>query len=439
MDFFILGAVAIVGLYMAWTIGANDAANSMANAVGSKSLSIKQAVILAGVCEFAGAVLVGGHVTDTVRQGIVDPNALAMLPGLREGEPATLMVIGMSGALLATAIWLHLATWKGMPVSTTHAIVGAIAGFGIVAAGWGSVQWGRMGMIVSSWFISPLAGGLLGFLFFKYISRSILGQEKPVEAALRHTPGIVFFLAMVVTLATIYKGLDRVIGGLAWLTDTHSFLFAVLLSLTCTIAFREFLHFRLRGREKEPLAAQLGAVESVYIPLLVASSCTVAFAHGANDVANAVGPLAAVVQVMRTGLVEMQVPVPFWVLILGGAGIVLGLLTYGYRVMSTVGTKITEITPTRGVAAGIAATFAVLVCTRLGLPVSTTHTLVGAVIGIGLARGLAGINKEIAKKIFKSWLVTVPAAAAISIGFFLLGRYFLFDIVHGIVLASLNG
>jgi inorganic phosphate transporter, PiT family len=439
MDIVILGAVAIVGLYMAWTIGANDVANSMASAVGSKSLSIRHAVILAGICEFAGAVLVGGHVTDTVRQGIVDPNALAMLPGLREGEAAALMVIGMGGALLATAIWLHFATWTGMPVSTTHSIVGAIAGFGILAAGWGSVQWGKMGMIVMSWFISPVAGGVLAFFFFKYISRVILGQEKPAEAALRHTPVIVFFLVMVVTLATMYKGLTHVIKGVDWLTDLHSFLLAVLLSLIVTVAFRQFLLHRLRGRIDDPLPDQLAAVESVYIPLVILSSSTVAFAHGANDVANAVGPLAAVAQIMKTGLVEMKVPVPFWVLFLGGIGIVLGLITYGYRVMATVGTKITEITPTRGVAASIAATFTVLVCTRLKLPVSTTHTLVGAVIGIGLARGLAGIDKSIAKRIFKSWVITVPAAAVISIIFFLLGRYFLLDIVHEIVLASRNG
>jgi inorganic phosphate transporter, PiT family len=436
MEILILGAVAIVGLYMAWNIGANDVANSMADAVGSRAVSVKQAVILAGICEFAGAVLVGNHVTDTVRQGIVNPDALAALPGLQEGEAAALLVIGMGAALLAAAIWLHVATLTGMPVSTTHSIVGAIAGFGIMAAGWGSVSWGKMGQIVASWFISPLAGGLMAFLFFKYISKAILGQEQPVRAARRHTPYIVFFLAGVVTLATIYKGLTHILKEYEWLTDTHTLVFAILISLISAIAFRKYLDHRLRGKENMPLPAQLEAVEKVYVPLVIISSCSVAFAHGANDVANAVGPLAAVAQILKSGTVEMKIAVPFWILFLGGVGIVLGLATFGYKVMSTVGSKITEITPTRGVAADVAATFTVLICTRLKLPISTTHTLVGAIIGIGLARGLAGVNKNIVGRIFKSWLITVPAAALISISLFLLGRHFFLDALRKIVLAA---
>jgi inorganic phosphate transporter, PiT family len=439
MDLLILGVVAIVGLYMAWNIGANDVANSMADAVGSRAVTIRQAVILAGICEFAGAVLVGNHVTDTVRQGIVDPGTLAAMPGLREGEAAALMVLGMGAALLAAAIWLHIATLTGMPVSTTHSIVGAIAGFGIMAAGWGSVNWGKMGQIVASWFISPVAGGLIAFLFFNYISKAILGSEQPVAAARRHTPYIVFFLTGVVTLATIYKGLTHLIRGYEWLTDTHTLVFALFISLLAAVVFRKYLDYRLRGRESYPLPAQLEAVESVYVPLVIISSCSVAFAHGANDVANAVGPLAAVAQILQTGAVEMQVAVPFWVLFLGGTGIVLGLATYGYRVMTTVGSRITEITPTRGVAADVAATFTVLVCTRLKLPISTTHTLVGAIIGIGLARGLAGVNKDIVARIFKSWLITVPAAAMISITLFLLGSHFLMDDLREIVLSAGNG
>ena len=205
MDILILSLMVLLGLYMAWNIGANDVANSMADAVGSGALSVKQAVIAAGICEFAGAVLVGSHVTDTIRKGIVDPSALASMPGMLEGEPAALLVIGMSAALLSAAIWLNFATWTGMPVSTTHSIVGAIAGFGIVAAGIGSVNWGKMGQIVASWFISPFAGGLMAFILFKIISKTILGQQKPAKAAIKVTPYIVFFLAMVVTLATIYN------------------------------------------------------------------------------------------------------------------------------------------------------------------------------------------------------------------------------------------
>ncbi len=436
MDIIILAVIALLGLYMAWNIGANDVANSMADAVGSGALSVKQAVIAAGICEFAGAVLVGSHVTETIRKGIVDPSAIASIPGMLEGEPAALLIIGMSAALLSAAIWLNFATWTGMPVSTTHSIVGAVAGFGIVAAGIGSVNWGKMGQIVASWFISPFAGGLMAFIIFKIISRLILGHEKPVKAAIKITPYIVFFLAMVVTLATIYKGFKHVIKGLDWLTDTHTLLLAVIISVISTVVSRIHVKKKLIGNESLPLHKQLEKVEEVYVPLVIISSCAVAFAHGANDVANSVGPLAAVANIIKTGTVEMKVPVPMWILMLGGGGIVLGLATYGYRVMATVGTKITEITPTRGVAADIAATATVLICTRMKLPVSTTHVLVGAIMGIGLARGLSGIDSRIAKKIFKSWIITVPAAAIVCVALFLLGRAFMLDFVRELVLAA---
>ena len=436
MDIIIIAVIALLGLYMAWNIGANDVANSMADAVGSGALSVKQAVIAAGICEFAGAVLVGSHVTETIRKGIVDPAALASMPGMLDGEPAALLVIGMSAALLSAAIWLNFATWAGMPVSTTHSIVGAVAGFGIVAAGIGSVNWGKMGQIVASWFISPFAGGLMAFILFKIISRTILGQENPAKAAIKVTPYIVFFLAMVVTLATIYKGFKHVLKGVDWLTDTHTLFIALAISVLSTIASRIHVKKKLSGKETLPLPAQLEQVEQVYVPLVIISSCAVAFAHGANDVANSVGPLAAVANILKTGTVDMKVPVPLWILVLGGGGIVLGLGTYGYRVMATVGTKITEITPTRGVAADIAATATVLVCTRMKLPVSTTHTLVGAIMGIGLARGLSGIDSRIAKKIFKSWIITVPAAAVVCIALFLVGRAFTLDFVRRLVLAA---
>ena len=436
MDIIILAVMALLGLYMAWNIGANDVANSMADAVGSGALSVKQAVIAAGICEFAGAVLVGSHVTDTIRKGIVDPSALASLPGMLEGEPAALLVIGMSAALLSAAIWLNFATLTGMPVSTTHSIVGAVAGFGIVAAGISSVHWIKMGQIVASWFISPFAGGLMAFILFKIISKLILGNEKPAKAAIRVTPYIVFFLAMVVTLATIYKGFKHVLKGLEWVTDTHTLLLAIFISIISTIISRIHVKKKLEGKDSLPLHQQLEHVEQVYVPLVIISSCAVAFSHGANDVANSVGPLAAVANILSTGTVEMKVPVPMWILMLGGTGIVLGLATFGYKVMATVGTKITEITPTRGVAADIAATAAVLVCTRMKLPVSTTHVLVGAIMGIGLARGLSGIDSRIAKKIFKSWIITVPAAAIVCIVLFLIGRAFLLDFVRQLVLAA---
>ncbi|MBU0675864.1 MAG: inorganic phosphate transporter [Proteobacteria bacterium] len=427
LDTIVILITAMLGLYMAWNIGANDVANSMADAVGSRAISIKQAVILAGICEFAGAVLVGSHVTDTIRKGIVNPGDIANMPGLLPGEAAAIMVIGMTAALLSAAMWLHLSSAFGMPVSTTHSIVGAVAGFGVVAAGISAVNWHKMGQIVASWFISPVVGGIIAFVFFRFISRHILGQEKPTRAAVVFVPFIVFISFAVVTLATVYKGLKNVTGDLPWLTDNVTLAMALGSSLMMAVASSFYLKKKMRGKGSLPISQQLEEVEKIFTPLVIITSCSVAFAHGANDVANSVGPLAAVVHIIQNGTVEMKVGVPFWIMALGGTGIVLGLATYGYKVMHTVGTKITEITPSRGVAADVAATVTVLICTRLKLPVSTTHTLIGAILGIGLARGLGGINRSVTRKIFGSWILTVPAAAFLAMFLFILGRYFFLE------------
>ncbi|RJX18627.1 MAG: anion permease [Desulfobulbus sp.] len=429
MDTLIICLAAVLGLYMAWNIGANDVANSMADAVGSKAISIRNAVIAAGICEFAGAVLVGAQVTETVRSGIIDPAVLATLPGMTPHDAAVIFVIGMAAALLSAAFWLNFSSMCGMPVSTTHSIVGAVAGFGLVAAGWGAVNWGKMGQIVSSWFISPVAGGLMGYLTFVYISKAILGNEKPARAAVRHIPFIVFLLTAVVMLATIFKGLTHVIKNIDWLSPGLAFWLSMGVALITAILYRSYARHKLRDKESARLGVQLEAVEQVFVPLVITSSCSVAFAHGANDVANSVGPLAAIVSILQSGVMDAKVPVPLWILTLGGVGIVIGLATYGFKVMMTVGTKITEITPSRGVAADLAATATVLACTRLSLPVSTTHTLVGAILGIGLARGLSGIDKRVVSSIFGSWLFTVPAAAIMSAIFFVFGKALFFDTI----------
>lgn len=433
MDYIIICLAATLGLYMAWNIGANDVANSMADAVGSKALSIRNAVIAAGLCEFAGAVLVGAQVTNTVRKGIVDPAVLASLPGVTPNDAAVILVIGMSAALLSAAFWLNMSTLVGMPVSTTHSIVGAVAGFGVAAAGWNAVNWNKMAQIVSSWFISPVIGGLLAYLIFIYIRRSILRQEKPTQAAIKHLPLIVFIMTLVVLLATIYKGLKHVTGNIEFLAGGRSFWLSIALSFVAAIISYFLVKRKLGDKGEESIGKQLEAVERAFVPLVIISSCSVAFAHGANDVANSVGPLAAIVNILQTGVIDMKVPVPLWILTLGGAGIVMGLATYGYKVMMTVGTKITEITPSRGVAADIAASATVLACTRLSLPVSTTHTLVGAILGIGLARGLGGVNRRIVGSIFGSWLFTVPAAAIMSMIFFVIGRALFFDSISKII------
>ena len=429
MAILFIGLTVILGFYMAWTIGANDVANSMADAVGSRSCTIRQAVIAAGVCEFAGAVLVGAHVTDTVRKGIVEPKALASLPHMTEAQGAALLAIGMLSALLAAAMWLHIATSLGMPVSTTHSIVGAVAGFGVVAAGWSAVHWNKIGQIILSWFISPILGGIMSFFLFKLISGIILGSDRPTRAATRYAPYLFFFTSLVVVLSIVFKGLNHLIAEdrLFWMTNSVSFAIAVLLGIFMAIFSKLYLSKKLSSFFRVPLSEQLERVERVFAPLVFITSCTVAFAHGANDVANAVGPLAAVAEILRSGNVHMQVHVPMWILILGGCGIVIGLAMYGYRVMTTVGTKITVITPSRGLAADISAMTVVLICSRLKLPISTTHTLVGAILGVGFARGLGAVNKQVTRNIFGSWFITVPAAAVLAILLFLVGRFFLMD------------
>lgn len=390
-------------LYMAWNIGANDVANAMGTSVGSHAITLRQAVLLAAVFEFAGAFLVGGHVTDTVRKGIVTTAVF-------EGQPE-LFVLGMLSALLAAGVWLHLATFLGLPVSTTHSIVGAIAGFGLLVGGTSAVQWGKLGSVVFSWLVSPLCGGLMAWLTFTFIKRTILSRWNPVRAARKIVPFLVFPVALILILSTLYKGLSNlnldvtlfqailvsVAGGTA-----------ALLGMKVILA-RKFSH---RPRKRTDAFAQ---VERLFSYLQVTTACSVAFAHGANDVANAIGPFAAIVSVFKSGDLAMKVPVPVWLLAMGGIGIVVGLATWGYRVIETVGKKITSITPSRGFSAEFATAATVLVCSKMGLPISTSHTLVGSVIGVGLARGIAALNLRVILSIINSWLITIPATAVVTI------------------------
>lgn len=416
MVIYILGATIGLGLYLAWTIGANDFANSMSDAVGSNALSVRKAVILGGLCELAGSVLAGSSVTDTVRRGIVSPMQFESHPEL--------LVVGMMCALLATAVWLHLASWAGMPVSTTHSIVGAVAGFGLVYVGAQGVQWKTLGSIVMSWIISPVAGFVLAYIIFKSISRLILQRDAPFRSAVAWGPVYAGLTIFVVSISVLYKGLDHFFqkhhidfgGHRPWSVST---LLAVL-SICITHAILRKL---AAGAEKRSLADQLHQVERLFAPLVILTSCSVAFAHGANDVANAVGPVAAVVDIVRSGTIKMKVVVPFWILFLGGAGIVAGLATFGYQVMETVGSKLTQLTPSRGTAADIATMVSVMVCTRLKMPVSTTHTIVGAILGVGMARGLEAVNGRVFREILYSWFVTVPVAAILCAVLFVLARH----------------
>jgi PiT family inorganic phosphate transporter len=401
----ILGLAVLFGLYMAWNIGANDVANAMGTSVGSHALTIRQAVIVAAIFEFAGAFLVGGQVTQTIQKGIIDPT-------IYQSEPLTLAV-GMLAAMLAAALWLQLASAKGLPVSTTHAIVGAVLGFGIVSAGFDAVSWGRLSGIVASWFVSPVCGGIIAFTIFYIIRRYILDAELPLHRTKLLSPVLLLVVGSVLMLVLLFKGLKNLNLELS----------ATQIVAAC-VAFGGVLAvvamFALRGFDKVEVERSEAhrRVEKVFGWLQIITACFMAFAHGSNDVANAVGPLAGIVTILDSGKVSATGGVPTWVLVLGGIGIVIGLATYGARVIETVGKNITEMTPTRGFAAEFGAALTILVGSQLGLPLSTTHILVGAVIGVGFARGIAALNLRVIRSVATSWVITVPATAIVAIALY---------------------
>ncbi len=414
-DFTLYLAVAL-GLYMAFSIGANDVANAMGTSVGSKALTIKQAILIAGVLEFLGAFLVGGQVTKTVRGGILDPEISAAAPEL--------IVYGMLAALTAAGTWLVVASRLGWPVSTTHSIVGAIAGFGIVAFGVGVVQWEQLTQIVASWVVSPLLCGILAYLIFSAIKWTILRHPDPVRRTRKWAPLYIFSVVVVISLVTLFKGLQNVDLDL---TLAESLLWSGILGIFAVIAGHFLLGMIGNRPDAETVDAssgdgQMAIVEKMFGVLQIMSACAVAFAHGSNDVANAIGPLAAVVNISQSGVVNPESPVPSWLLLVGGIGIVIGLATMGYRVMATIGTKITELTPTRGYSAEFAAAITIVLASRLGLPISTTQTLVGGVMGVGLAQGIKALDLSILGRIAASWIITVPIGAVLAIVFFYVFR-----------------
>jgi PiT family inorganic phosphate transporter len=405
-----IGLAAAFGIFMAWGIGANDVANAMATSVGSKALTIRQAILVAAVFEFLGAVLAGGEVTSTIRQGIVDVERFA--------DRAELLVYGMLASLLAAGTWLLIASRKGWPVSTTHSIVGAIVGFAAVGIGVDAVHWREVGTIVMSWVISPLTAGIIAYLIFASVQRLILRQEDPLAKAKRYVPFYIFFAAFTVTLVTILKGLTHV--GLDLDTGT-SYLIATAIAAAIAVCGGVVIR-RIQPVRKRDKKQHFYTVERVFGVLMIVTACSMAFAHGSNDVANAIGPVAAVIAVAQSGLVGSKAALPVWVLILGGAGIVIGLATFGRHVIATVGEKITQLTPSRGFAAELAAATTIVIASGTGLPISTTHTLVGAVLGVGMARGIEAIDLRVVGRIFASWLITVPVGALLSIAFFFFFR-----------------
>jgi PiT family inorganic phosphate transporter len=405
-----ISLAALFGIFMAWGIGANDVANAMATSVGSRALTIRQAVLVAAVFEFLGAVLAGGEVTSTIRKGIVDSELLVGAPEL--------LVYGMLASLLAAGTWLLIASRNGWPVSTTHSIIGAIVGFAAVGIGIDAVQWGQVGTIVMSWVVSPLTAGFIAFLIYMSVVRLILSQDDPLARARRFVPVYIFLAAFTIVLVTILKGLKHVGFDLSL---TKSYFLAVGIAIGIAVVGALAIH-RIKPDPKAEKKQHFYTVERVFAVLMVVTACSMAFAHGSNDVANAIGPLAAVISVANSGIVGAQAKLPIWVLLIGGTGIVIGLATFGIHVIATVGRKITQLTPSRGFAAELAAATTIVIASGTGIPISTTHTLVGAVLGVGLARGIEAIDLRVVGRVFVSWVITIPAGAILSIIFFLIFR-----------------
>jgi PiT family inorganic phosphate transporter len=440
LETLVLIAAIAVGLYMAWNIGANDVANAMGTSVGSGALTLRQAVVLAGIFEFCGALFVGGNVAETIRKGIVNMDVLRSASPVRRVAPASApatrssggrpdesvelrppatrpatwaqrdplrvkLIVGMLSALLAAAIWLNVATFFSQPVSTTHAIVGAVVGFALMAAGLGSVVWSKMGQIVASWVLSPVVGGTLAFLIYRVIQKYVLRHRHPVFMAKRAVPICFGSVACILSLSILYKVL-HVEKGTIYIALPLAAVFGMaagLIARAVLLRRTAKLHYRRRDR--------YGVVEKWFGRIQPITACYMAFAHGANDVANAIGPLAGVIHFARGGGIGDRAPVPLWLLAMGGVGIVVGLGTYGYKVIRAIGRKITEITPTRGFSAEFGTASTVLICSLMGLPISTTLVLVGAVMGVGLARGFGAIDLKTIRRIFASWLVTIPVSA----------------------------
>ena len=392
-----------LALYMAWAIGANDVANAMGTSVGSGALTVGGAVIVAAIFEFAGAFLAGGHVTDTVRKGMLDMSSLG-----REQ-----LIYGMMASLASAGTLLIGATRFGLPISTTHAIVGAIVGFGAVAIGIDAVNWPKVLQISLSWITSPLLAGVIAFAIFHLIRSTILNKSNPVHQIRKYGPAFFFFVFFIIGLVTLFKGLKHINLDLDLMEALAG---SVALGLIGS-GLGAFFIRRVQIGEADP-DHRFDQVERIFVVLQILTACAIAFAHGSNDVANAIGPLAAIVNAVENVDLTAKTPIAPWMLAIGGLGIVIGLATWGYRVMETIGKKITELTPSRGFAAQLAAASTIVLASRLGIPISTTHTLVGAVLGVGLARGITALDLRVVGNILASWIATLPIAAALSVFFY---------------------
>ncbi len=409
-DLFIILA-AVFGFLMAWGVGANDVANAMGTSVGSKALSVMQAIIIAAIFETLGALLAGGQVTQTIRGQIIDVQQFT--------GSAELLIFGMLASLLAAGTWLIVASSFGWPVSTTHSIVGAVIGFGLVSLGVDAIHWSKTVDIALSWVVTPIIALVIAFLLFRSVQHLIFESSDPIRNAKRYVPWYIFLVALVLSLVTLLNGLKHI--GLQ-LDKWQSVLLAVAISVVVML-IGQWLLRRIVAKQTERV--DFVKLEKIFAVLMLFTACAMAFAHGSNDVANAIGPLAAIVgMVEHGGQVLGRSGVPFWIMAIGAIGIVIGLATYGHKVIATIGGDITQLTPSRGFAAQLATASTVVLASGMGLPISTTQTLVGAVLGVGLARGIAALNLAVIRNIFMSWIITLPAGAILAILYYQLIRFF---------------
>ncbi|GFP82666.1 inorganic phosphate transporter 2-1 chloroplastic [Phtheirospermum japonicum] len=414
-------ATLLFGFYMAWNIGANDVANAMGTSVGSGALTLRQAVVLAAVLEFSGALLMGTHVTSTMQKGILVANVF-------QGKD-NLLFAGLLSSLAAAGTWLQVASYYGWPVSTTHCIVGSMVGFGLAYGGTGAVFWSSLARVTSSWVVSPLVGALVSFLVYKCIRRFVYSAPNPGQAAAAAAPIAVFLGVTGISFSAfpLSKTLPMALAQALACGAAGAF-------LVYRIIHKQLGHLLAKSAKSEPethhhnknigflsdiagpTGTQLEIVYGVFGYMQILSACFMSFAHGGNDVSNAIGPLAAALSILQGGTMSGgAIVIPNDVLAWGGFGIVAGLMMWGYRVIATIGKKITELTPTRGFAAEFAAASVVLGASKLGLPISATHTLVGAVMGVGFARGLNSVRAETVREIVTSWVVTIPAGATFAV------------------------
>ena len=427
--------------YMAWNIGANDVANAMGTSVGSRALTLKQAVIIAAVFEFAGAFFAGDAVTETVRKGILSVDFDLAESDIEKFQDLSRdLALGFVAAMMAAAVWLTVATRMGLPVSTTHSIIGGILGVGLILEvqyGETLIDWVVVRKVVMSWVASPLIGGILAFMSFAIVRATILDAENPTERAKTLAPLLALPTFFVLGLALLFKALKGFFGRLessgiiadkyAWLPVKENGSFnpfaenawfpinALLFALAVGVIASITLHLVLKRVDLDAETRGFKGVERIFVWLQIITAAYVAFAHGANDRSNAIGPMAAVYQVLssETGMLAQKADIPLWLILIGSAGIAVGVVTWGWRVMETIGSKITDITPTRGFAAefGAATTILAFSMPFLAVPVSTTHTLVGAVVGVGLAGGAKNVDFRVFAKIAASWVASLPAAA----------------------------